>query len=65
MVTYVKTYYVKYTLFLNNFNKTWRPVWTGAENLASTGIRSQDRLAHSESLCRLSYPDPDVQIVML
>ena len=23
MVTYVKTYYVKYTLFLNSFNKTW------------------------------------------
>jgi hypothetical protein len=23
------------------------PVWTGAENLASTGIRSPDRPAHS------------------
>jgi hypothetical protein len=34
------------------------PVWTGAENLASTGIRSPDRVAHSESLYRLSYPDP-------
>ena len=27
-----------------------RPVWTGAENLAPTGIRSPDRLACSESL---------------
>ena len=26
------------------------PVWTGAENLASTGIRFQDRQARSESL---------------
>ena len=26
------------------------PVWTGAENLTPTGIRSPDRLARSESL---------------
>ena len=32
------------------------PVWTGAENLASTGIRSPDRPALSQSLYRLSYP---------
>ena len=32
------------------------PVWTGAENLAQTGIRSPDRPARSESLYRLSYP---------
>ena len=32
-------------------------VWTGAENLASTGIRSPDRPARSQSLSRLSiYP---------
>jgi len=31
------------------------PVWTGAENLASTGIRSPDRPAHSQSLYRLRY----------
>ena len=31
-------------------------VWTGAENLAPIGIRSPDRPASSESLCRLSYP---------
>jgi hypothetical protein len=31
------------------------PVWTGAENLASTGIRSPDRPAHSQSLYWLSY----------
>jgi hypothetical protein len=37
----------------------WAPglVWTGAENLASTGIRSPNRLTRSESLYRLSYPD--------
>ena len=34
------------------------PVWTGAENLAPTVIRSPDRPARSESLYRLSYPGP-------
>ena len=32
------------------------PVWTGAENLAPTGIRSPDRPACSQSLYRLRYP---------
>ena len=34
------------------------PVWTGAENLAPTGIRSPDpdRPDRSESLYRLIYP---------
>ena len=32
------------------------PVWTGAENLAPTGILSPDRPARSESLYLLSYP---------
>jgi hypothetical protein len=32
------------------------PVWTGAENLAPTGIRSPDLPAHRQSLYRLSYP---------
>jgi len=32
------------------------PVWTGAENLAPTGIRSSDHPTHSQSLYRLSYP---------
>ena len=32
------------------------PVWTSAENLDSTGIRSPDRPARSQSLYRLSYP---------
>jgi hypothetical protein len=31
------------------------PVWTSAENLASTGIRSPDCPARSQSLYRLSY----------
>ena len=31
------------------------PVWTCAENLAPTGIRSPDRLAYSQSLYQLSY----------
>jgi len=36
----------------------WAPglVWTGAENLASTGIRSPDRPARSQSLYRPRYP---------
>ena len=29
------------------------PVWTGAENLAPTGIQSPDRPARSQSLYRL------------
>jgi len=32
------------------------PVWTGAENLATTGIRSPDCRARSQSLYRLCYP---------
>jgi len=32
------------------------PVWTGAENLAPTGIQSPDCPARSQSLYRLSYP---------
>jgi hypothetical protein len=31
------------------------PVWTGAENLAITGIRSQDRPARRQSLYRLRH----------
>jgi len=31
------------------------PVWTGAENLAPTWIRSPDRPARSQSLYRLRY----------
>ena len=34
------------------------PVWTGAKKLATTGIRSPDRPARSESLYWLSYPGP-------
>ena len=34
------------------------PVWTGAENLAPSGIISPDSPARSESLYWLSYPDP-------
>ena len=32
------------------------PVWTGAENLAPTGIRSPDGPSRSQSLYRLHYP---------
>ena len=31
------------------------PVWTGAKNLAPTGIQSPDRPARSQSLYRLRY----------
>ena len=33
------------------------PVWTGAENLDPTGIRSPDRQSRSQSLYRLRYPN--------
>ena len=41
----------------------WPPgqVWTGAENLAPTGIRSPNRPARSQSLYRLRYPAYQVQ----
>ena len=32
------------------------PIWTGAENLAPTGIRSPDRPTLSQSLYQLRYP---------
>ena len=32
------------------------PVWTGAENLATDGIRSPNRPARSQSPYRLCYP---------
>ena len=38
------------------------PVWTGAESLAPTGIRSPDRPARSGSLNRLIYPGPHTVI---
>jgi hypothetical protein len=38
------------------------PVWTGAENLAYTGIRYPDRSARSESLYLLNYPGPRSQV---
>ena len=38
------------------------PVWTGAENLAPTRIRSPDRPARSESLHLLRYPGPPVSM---
>jgi hypothetical protein len=34
------------------------PVWTCAKNLDPTGIRSPDNPAHSQSLYRLTSPDP-------
>ena len=41
-----------------------RAAQTGAENLASTGIRSPDRPAPSESLYQLHYPDPQCLLVL-
>jgi len=39
------------------------PEWTGAENLASIGIRSPHRPARSQSLYRLRYPTHAVCLV--
>ena len=33
------------------------PVWIDSQNLATSGVRTPDRAAHSKSLYRLSYPD--------
>ena len=41
------------------------PVWTGAENITFTGIRSSDRPARSESLYRLIYHGPQRRYIML
>jgi hypothetical protein len=41
------------------------PVWTGAENLAPTGVRSPDRLARIQSLYRLSYPPHHLRLVAM
>ena len=38
-------------------------VWTDAENLAPTGIRSPDRPPRSELLYRLRYPGPASSII--
>jgi hypothetical protein len=32
------------------------PVWIDSQNLATSGVRTPDRPAHSKSLYRLSYP---------
>ena len=39
------------------------PVLTGAENLATTGIRTPDGSARSESVYLLSYPGPRVPLI--
>ena len=39
------------------------PVWTGAKNLAPTGIRNPDRPTGSQSLYRLNYPGPHFQLL--
>jgi hypothetical protein len=39
------------------------PVWTGAENLGPTGIRSPEREARSESLYRLRCPGIDKNFI--
>jgi len=45
----------------------WAPglVWSGAENLAPTGIPSPDRPVRSESLYPLSYPGPQIYVYNL
>ena len=40
-------------------------VWRGVENLATTGIRSPDRPAFSESVYRLRYSGPQIIIIII
>jgi hypothetical protein len=53
-----------YPLRIDPFPVVWKtglasgPVWMGAENFASTGIRSPDHPASIESLYRLRYLGP-------
>jgi hypothetical protein len=41
------------------------PVWTCAKNLAPTEIRFPDRPARSQSLYRLSYPGPRIELNLI
>ena len=41
------------------------PVWTGAENLTPTGIRSSDSPTLRQSLYRLSYPAHNISTVVV
>jgi hypothetical protein len=36
------------------------PVWTGMKSFILVGIRCPNRAPLSESLCRLSYPNPNI-----
>jgi hypothetical protein len=46
---------------------SWAPrlAWTGAENLAVTGIRFPDLTFRSESVYRLSYPGLIIIIIVV
>jgi hypothetical protein len=46
--------------FVQEAGRAPSSVWTGAENLTHTGIRSPDRPAGSQSLYLLSYPAHDI-----
>ena len=50
-------------LLVQESKRAQGPVWTGAENLASLGIRSPDRPARGESVYRLRSPGPPVLAV--
>jgi hypothetical protein len=50
-------------LLYKNAESAPGPVWTGAENLAPTGIRAPYRPARSDWLHRLSIPGPCVHLV--
>jgi hypothetical protein len=41
------------------------PVWMNPENLARTGVRAPDHPGRSELLCRLHYPDPSCEVLMI
>jgi hypothetical protein len=52
---YRNNFYLIYLMKLQCWGPQYIPVWTGAQNLTPTGIRSPDRPARSQSLYGLSY----------
>jgi hypothetical protein len=61
-----RSLYPQKTDLLSNVQEAWwipGPECASADNFTPTWIRSQDQLARSESLYRLSYPGPRINYI--